>query len=76
MTFEKYLDWKAKEQERTYFANLAGIQSNKKSGSGKVDPMSRIDISKSLVDRMFGGTEVNVKPQGGIDLTIGFSLII
>ena len=72
MTFEEYLDWKAKEQERTYFANLAGIQSNKKSGSGKVDPMSRIDISKSLVDRLFGGTEVNVKPQGGIDLTIGF----
>ena len=72
MTFDEYLDWKAKEQERDYFANLAGIQSNKKSGSGKVDPMSRIDISKSIIDRLFGGTEVNVKPQGGIDLTLGF----
>ena len=72
MTFDEYLDWKAKEQEREYFANLAGIQSNKKSGFGKIDPMSRIDISKSLIDRLFGGTEVNVKPQGGIDLTLGF----
>ncbi|MBK8698687.1 MAG: cell surface protein SprA [Saprospiraceae bacterium] len=72
LTFDEYLEWKSKEQERAYFANLGGIQSNKKSGSGKMDPMSRIDISKSLVDRMFGGTEVNVKPQGGIDLTLGF----
>ncbi|MFM2392171.1 MAG: hypothetical protein RLZZ546_148 [Bacteroidota bacterium] len=72
LTFEEYLDWKAKEQEKDYFRNLAGIQSNKKSSSGKLDPMAKIDISKSLVDRMFGGTEVNVKPQGGIDLTVGF----
>lgn len=72
LTFEEYLDWKAKEQEREYFRNLGGIQSKKKSSSGKLDPMSKVDVSKSLVDRMFGGTEVNVKPQGGIDLTLGF----
>ncbi len=73
MTFEEYLDYKSKEQEREYFKNLAGIQSNKKnSASGKFDPMSKIDIQKSLVDRLFGGTEINVKPQGGIDLTLGF----
>ncbi len=73
MTFEEYLEYKSKEQEREYFKNLAGIQSNKKaSAAGKIDPMSKIDIQKSLVDRLFGGTEINVKPQGGIDLTLGF----
>lgn len=73
MTFEEYLNYKAKEQESEYFKNLAGIQSNKKSSaSGKQDPMSKIDIQKSLVDRLFGGSEINVKPQGGIDLTLGF----
>ncbi len=73
LTFEEYLDYKSKEQEREYFKNLAGIQSRKKSNNtGKFNPMSRIDVQKSLVDRLFGGTEINVKPQGGIDLTFGF----
>lgn len=76
MTFDEYMNWKAKEQEKEYFQNLAGIQSsskyNKRGLSGKLDPMSKIDISKSLIDRLFGGTEVNVKPQGGVDLTLGF----
>jgi cell surface protein SprA len=73
LTFEEYLAYKSKEQESDYFKNLAGIQAKKKTNSlGSIDPMSKIDISKSLVDRLFGGTEINVKPQGGIDLTLGF----
>lgn len=71
MTFEEYLDWKSKEEERRYFNTLAGIQSEKKSASGKINPMDKVDLKTSLVDRLFGGTEVNIQPQGNVDLTVG-----
>jgi len=72
MTFEEYMDYKAKEQEKRYFNNLAGIKSDKKSRTGKINPMDKIDLQNSLVDRLFGGTEVNIKPQGSVDLSIGW----
>ncbi|MCB0641585.1 MAG: cell surface protein SprA, partial [Phaeodactylibacter sp.] len=40
-------------------------------GSGRPDPISQFDIKNSLVDRLFGGTEVDIRPQGSIDLTFG-----
>lgn len=43
MTYDEYLDWKAKTQERDYFERLAGL--SKKRGGEKIDPMSRIDFS-------------------------------
>jgi cell surface protein SprA len=72
MTFDEYLEWSAKEQEKTYFNSLAGIKADKKSESGKLDPMEKIDVSKSLVDRLFGGSEINIKPQGNVDLSVGW----
>jgi cell surface protein SprA len=72
MTFDEYMDYMAKEQERKYFNTLAGIKSDKKSRSGKIDPMDKIDLQNSLIDRLFGGTEVNIQPQGSVDLSIGW----
>ena len=72
MTFEEYLDWRAKEEERAYFQKLAGVEGAYKSKSGILDPISKIDIQNNLVDRLFGGTEVDLQPQGNIDLTIGW----
>lgn len=72
MTFEEYLDYKSKEQEKEYFNALAGIKSDKKSRSGKIDPMDKVELTNSLIDRLFGGTEVNIKPQGTVDLSIGW----
>ena len=71
MTFSEYMAWRSKQEEQAYFAKLGGMNSGIKSGSGKIDPMSRIDVKKTLVDRLFGGTEVELKPQGSIDLTFG-----
>ncbi|MFZ1704993.1 MAG: cell surface protein SprA [Saprospiraceae bacterium] len=72
MTFDEYMDWSSSQQEKAYFNNLAGIQAEKKSESGKLDPMEKIDVSKSLVDRLFGGSEINIKPQGSVDLSVGW----
>ena len=43
MTFDEYLNWKAKAQERDYFERLAGL--SKKKGGEKTDPFSKIDFS-------------------------------
>lgn len=72
MTFDEYMDYIAKEQEKKYFNSLAGIKSDKKTKTGKINPMDKIDLKNSLIDRLFGGTEVNIKPQGSVDLSIGW----
>jgi len=71
MTFEEYQEYKAKQQERNYFQRLAGVGSAE-GGAAFTNPLDRIDIQQTLVDRLFGGTEVDIRPQGGIDLTFGF----
>ncbi len=70
LTFEEYLEFKKKEQQKAYFQRLAGVSSKKKGLNSKTDPMERIDIQNSLVDRLFGGTEVNIQPQGQVDVTL------
>lgn len=72
MTFEEYLDWSAQQEQDDYFQQLAGVASAGRSASGKVDPISTVDISKDIIDRLFGGSEVDIRPQGNIDLTFGW----
>jgi cell surface protein SprA len=72
MTFEEYMAYTAAEQEKQYFNTLAGIKSDKKSRSGRIDPMDKVDLKNSLIDRLFGGTEVNIQPQGSVDLSVGW----
>ena len=71
MTFNEYLDWKNKESEQNYFRKLANLGDQKRSKSGFLDPMSKIDIEKNLIDRLFGGNGLTIKPQGNIDLNFG-----
>lgn len=72
MTFEEYMEWSRQEQEKAYFQRLAGISQGDRSSSGRVDPVSVVDISDDIIDRLFGGTKVDLKPQGNVDLTFGF----
>ncbi len=71
MTFEEYLDWRGKQQEREYFDRLAGMDTKYSTGGGKIDPISKINLEKNLIDRLFGGNGVTITPQGNIDLTLG-----
>lgn len=73
MTFEEYLKWRDEKQQREYFDRLQGVASSgDRSKSGIADPIAKFDIKTSLVDRLFGGTEVDIRPQGNINLTFGF----
>ena len=71
MSFNEYMDYRAKKQERDYFDKLSGASSEYKSGSGRIDPLSKIDLGKSMTDRLFGGNDITIEPQGNIDITIG-----
>ncbi len=71
MTFDEYLDWRTQQQEKAYFDKLAGISNANSTGGERVDPISKVDVKNSLVDRLFGGVGVDIRPQGNIDLTFG-----
>jgi cell surface protein SprA len=69
MTFDEYLQHRQKEEERAYFNQLAGVNVGK--GVSALDPIAKIDVRDNLLDRLFGGTEVDIRPQGNIDLIFG-----
>jgi len=70
MSFDEYMEHRAKEQEREYFNKLSGVSSGD-SESGLLDPIQKFDLKNDLIDRLFGGTAVDIKTQGNIDLTFG-----
>ena len=71
MTFEEYLEWNAQQEEADYFKQLAGAADGDRSKSGNLDPVAQVDISDDIIDRLFGGTTVDIRPQGNVDLTFG-----
>lgn len=73
MTFREYLKWKEREQRLEYFRQLSGAKAGDRSKRGIVDPASYVDVKKDLVERIFGGNEITIKPQGSIHLTLGLS---
>jgi cell surface protein SprA len=73
MNFDEYVKFREKKQREEYFDKLNGVvvDGKKSDGLGIGDPVKRFDIKTSLVDRLFGGTQVNIEPQGNINLTFG-----
>ncbi|HHB78577.1 MAG TPA: cell surface protein SprA, partial [Saprospiraceae bacterium] len=71
MTFDEYMTWKSEQQQKSYFKQLAGISDGSDGISGRLDPIAKFDFKKSLIDRLFGGSTVDIRPQGNIDLRFG-----
>jgi len=71
MTFDEYMEYRRQQDQSNYFKELSGI--NVGDGVSALDPIAKIDVKNSLLDRLFGGTKVDIRPQGGIDLTFGFN---
>jgi len=70
MSFEEYQEYRKEQQEREYFNELAGLGGGE-DGQSAVDPFAKFDVESSLLDRLFGGSTVDIRPQGNIDLTFG-----
>ncbi len=71
MSAQEYFNWKAREQERAMFDKISGVGQASRAKPGLSNPFSKIDLGQALTDRLFGGTEVSIVPQGRIDLTLG-----
>jgi cell surface protein SprA len=69
LSFDEYVEARQKQDEQAYFNQLSGATSE--NGGNSLDPIERIDVKESLIERLFGGTEVDIRPQGNIDLTFG-----
>ena len=73
MTFEEYVRWRDEQQQREYFDRLQGVVSADGTNTdGTTDPIAKFNFKNSLIDRLFGGTNVDIKPQGNINLTFGY----
>lgn len=73
MTLNEYLKWKETQQRQEYFQQLSGIGTGNLTPNGLIDPASYVNVKKDLVERIFGGNEITIKPQGNIHLTLGLS---
>jgi cell surface protein SprA len=73
MTFEEYTRYREEKQRSDYFDRLMGASDGRSGRSSLVDPISKFNVRTSLIERMFGGTEVDIKPQGNINLTFGLN---
>jgi cell surface protein SprA len=72
MTMTEYLKAKAEQQKREYFGQLArSVDAASVKGKGIADPLRNIDMKSQLLDRLFGGSDVHINPQGNIDVTLG-----
>ena len=71
MTFDEYVAYRDRKQQKDYFDRLQGVAEQGKRREAPVDPISKFNIRTSLIERLFGGTEVDIKPQGNINLTFG-----
>ncbi len=68
-TFDEYFRLRNEQEDRRYLRQLTQL-GRAKAGDDPIVPY-KDRISKNLVDRLFCGSEINVRPQGNIDLTFG-----
>lgn len=69
LTFDEYLEYRKRQDEQAYFNRLRGVGADV--GLGGTDPLAGIDVENSLLDRLFGGNTIDIRPQGSIDITFG-----
>ncbi len=72
LTFEEYQAYRERQRQTRYFDRLQGVSSGTDGGNGLSDPIDAVDVENSLINRLFGGTDLNIQTRGNVDLTLGF----
>lgn len=68
MTFEEFMRYQSGKDEEAYFKKRASTISQLSKKGGVVP---RVNLGNALIDRIFGGSTIEVKPQGNVDLFFG-----
>lgn len=71
MTFEEYMAFKARQQDKDYLKDKSGVSRSKSRFSQAIDPLKKLDLKKNLSDRLFGGLGIQIEPRGNVDLFVG-----
>ncbi|MFT6815546.1 MAG: cell surface protein SprA [Sphingobacteriales bacterium] len=66
MSFEQYADYEAEQAKRDYWKERSNADRLLSGGSGP-----QLPIKSDAFDRIFGGSSVNIRPQGFAELTFG-----
>jgi cell surface protein SprA len=69
MTFEEYLEYSAQKEEKDYYKELIK-RSTRTAGEDPITPYQS-SVKDDLLCRLFGGCDIDIRPQGNIDLTLG-----
>jgi cell surface protein SprA len=72
LTFEEYFKYREEQDKKRYFNQLAGV-GNPEDAISVGDPLADIELDPDLVDNLFGGTEIDIQPQGSVDLSFGLN---
>lgn len=69
LTYNEYLEWRKKQDESDYINRLK----SRETASAGDNPIEEYKegVMTNLADRLFCGSEVDIRPQGNIDLTFG-----
>jgi cell surface protein SprA len=43
-----------------------------KNNPGRINPFGKVDLGSKMIDQIFGGTNIDIRPQGNIDVTLGW----
>jgi len=73
MTFDEYVRWRDQKQQQEFFDRMQGVSTPGGKSGGAADPIAKFEAKTGLVERLFGGTNVDIKPQGNINLTFGYN---
>ncbi|MEM6397532.1 MAG: cell surface protein SprA [Bacteroidota bacterium] len=70
LTTEEYFEYRRKQDQDRYFRRLGGVGLEDQITFD--DPLADVDIEESLINRLFGSNEIDIRPQGGVDLTFAY----
>lgn len=72
LTREEYFQWREQKDRDKYFKQLAGV-GNPEDDLSVGDPLADLELDPDLINNLFGGTEIDIQPQGGVDLSFGLN---
>ena len=72
LTFEEYFKYREAKDKKDYFNSLGGVGLGEASITA-TDPLEEIELDPDLINNLFGGTEIDIQPKGGVDLSFGLN---
>lgn len=68
LTFDEFMEYKARKQERDYFRQRGNVLSN----LNYKMPRPKLNITDNLFNRIFGQGKIDIRPQGEVNLIAGY----